>query len=100
MYTRSISLLAYPLVVYTGSDIGLVYPVVVHTSSDIGLAYPTPIFLQPTQFLITHGSIHSKVVHSISLPGSTQQVCFQGIMKQLVFKEIFQVVRNGPRITL
>ena len=29
-----------------------------------------------------------------------QQVCIEGIVKQLVFKEIFRVARNGPRITL
>ena len=50
-------------------DIGLVYPVVVHTRSISLLVYPTtPNFLQPAQFLITQGSMHSMVVHSISVP--------------------------------
>ena len=46
--------------------IGLVYPVVVHTRSISLLLQPTnQDFLQPTQFLITQGSMHSMVVHSI-----------------------------------
>ena len=50
-------------------DIGLVYPVIVHTRSISLLVYPTtPIFLQTAQFLITQGSMHSMVVHSISVP--------------------------------
>ena len=47
--------------------LGLAYPVVVHTRSISLLVYPTtPNFLQPAQFLITQGSMHSMVALDIS----------------------------------
>ena len=73
VYTRSILLLAYPAVVYSGSDIGLLGSSVPNGCAHkiyitASVANNSNFFLQRTQSLITQGSMHSMVVHSISVP--------------------------------
>ena len=61
VYTRSISLLTYPAVVYTGSVIGLVYPAVVHTRSLSLLVYPAVVYTHVKIYITT--SVPSSCIH-------------------------------------
>ena len=58
VYARSISLLAYPTVVYASSDTGLAYPMVVYARSISPLVYPTAVYIHHwhTQLPCTQGS--------------------------------------------
>ena len=86
VYTRSISLLEYTTAGYSSSDIGLVYSAVVYTRSISLLVYiTTPNVLQCTQFLSSQGSIssmYSMVLRSIFVPFTVYSTsCTQGIVK-------------------